>query len=287
MLNRMIGIIILNYNTWDETIECVKSIIQYHDMRDKIIYIVDNNSPNGIEKKQKDFFLDKKNINLIFNKENKGYSAGNNIGLSKAIEDGCDYFLICNSDIVFKDNTIDILRDSINVLPNDVSIVGPRIYNIEDKFQKFMFVIKLTYSVKIKLILSHTPLKIFLKKFLADFYYSNEYFESPKEVFCVMGCCFMISTVGIKCLYPLDENTFLYDEEFIIGCVNELNKLKTYIIPNTKVIHAHGVSTSKSSNKTNIYMIESEQYYLKKYLNTNYFARKFLYFLRLLSKKFS
>ena len=36
-------------------------------------------------------------------------------------------------------------------------------------------------------------------------------------VYHVSGCCFLMNRKAAETLYPLDENTFLYDEELIIG----------------------------------------------------------------------
>ena len=41
----MVGIVILNYNSWDDTRECIKSIQNAEQMLDYRIYLVDNCSP--------------------------------------------------------------------------------------------------------------------------------------------------------------------------------------------------------------------------------------------------
>lgn len=277
----MIGIIILNYNTWGETVDCIKSILKYHSMVDKRIYVVDNNSEIKMEDYHKKFFIETLNIKLILNKENKGYSSGNNIGLKAAIEDGCHFFMICNSDIIFKDNTIDRLKISLEDL-EDTAIVGPRIYNRENRFQKFFCVTTLNFSNKIKLILSHTPLKVLLKKFLESFYFYNESFDKPKKVFAVSGCCFMISKLGMEIIYPLDELSFLYNEEFIMGYKIKNSMKFTYIIPNTKVIHMQGVATQGMTPFSYTHFVNSEQLYIIKYLKINRFETGILYYFRFL-----
>lgn len=42
------GIVILNYNTYDDTMNCVKSIEQYEEGQWYRIYIVDNASVDGL-----------------------------------------------------------------------------------------------------------------------------------------------------------------------------------------------------------------------------------------------
>lgn len=47
-------------------------------------------------------------------------------------------------------------------------------------------------------------------------------------------------------LYPLDENTFLYDEELIIGIRMEQAGLQTWYCGTAVVEHHHGYTTQKT-----------------------------------------
>ena len=46
-MKRSIGIVILNYNTWQETVKVVGEILQQECAHDLFIQVVDNDSPNG------------------------------------------------------------------------------------------------------------------------------------------------------------------------------------------------------------------------------------------------
>ena len=86
-----VAAVILNYNTPQDTVNCVRLLMQEKGVDLKII-IVDNASNNNsveIIKKELD-----QGIILIENKINKGYSAGNNLGLKRAIEEDCKYALV-------------------------------------------------------------------------------------------------------------------------------------------------------------------------------------------------
>lgn len=275
---KLIGIVILNYNTWSETIKCIESITTFSNDENVHIYVVDNYSPQKPTAEELATLQSYKNAEIIFHDKNNGYSAGNNIGLKKALDEGCDYYLISNSDILFVDNSISAMRTFLdeNV---DAGVVGPQIYNVEDKFEPIHMLTKLTGWGKIKNMLTHTPLRVLVKDFEQTFIRDKE-LEAPLKVFGVSGCCFMVSRKCMEQLYPLDERTFLYEEEYIIGALLENLTYNAYVIPGTHVIHAQGLSTGKVSKFSYRCLIESEQIYLRDYLHTNVLVRYILLLIR-------
>ena len=99
----MLGIVIVNYNDWDNLRNCIASVsvdIPYK------IYVVDNDS-------KFDSYVyelnQMQNVVLINSPTNLGYSRANNLGLEKALNDGCDYFLISNTDIIYNSFSISTL----------------------------------------------------------------------------------------------------------------------------------------------------------------------------------
>ena len=67
------GVVILNYINYKDTIECVRSFLRQKDVNLEIV-IIDNGSPNESYKILTEYFKGYKNINIIKNMENKGYS---------------------------------------------------------------------------------------------------------------------------------------------------------------------------------------------------------------------
>ena len=274
----MLGIIILNYNTWKETVDCIQSVLNYPPRCIFKIYVIDNNSSVKLDKKQRQFFEEIENLELILLNNNFGYSAGNNVGIRYAIQDGCKLFLITNSDILFVDNSIQIM---INYIESNhfVGIVGPQIFNGDGEFQPFYLLSKLTGSGKLKNMLLSTPFSIFFQRFKKTFIL-EKLLDQPRKVFSVSGCCFLINRKCLDIIFPLDENTFLYEEEYIIGSKLENSTWEAHIIPFTHVKHLHGISTKGMSPFAYDCFINSEQYYLKNYLKTNIFLRKIIYLVR-------
>ncbi|SDG81982.1 Glycosyltransferase, GT2 family [Selenomonas sp. WCT3] len=281
MNQSMIGIVILNYNTWDLSIKCIKSIKNHTDDLSIRIYLVDNCSTHVPTSSELAFIRE----NGVFIKapKNNGYSAGNNLGLKRAIDDNCDYVMIVNTDVEFCDDSIKVMK--LFLENNDAGIVGPQIYNKENEFMPIYMVNKLTAIGKIKNIFLKTPVRIFFREFERKFICKNE-LEAPLHVFSVSGCCFMIDKYCAQNIYPLDEKTFLYEEEYILGIILEKKDIKAFVIPNTHVIHAHGKSTEQNPLRSYQYFIESEQYYLKEYLHSGMICRYIIYSIRMIVKFF-
>jgi len=90
----------------------------------------------------------------------------------------------------------------------------------------------------------------------------------------------MISNECINEIGLFDENTFLYHEEVILGEVMNQKGFDTYYLTDSVVIHEHGQSTKDLKAFAYTCFVESEIYYLKKYMNENNFKILPLYLIR-------
>lgn len=276
----MVGIIILNYVNWNETIKCIESIKQNENKCNYHIYVVDNASPIPTPEEIKQYYNEPK-ITFIQKKENDGYSAGNNVGIKQAILDGCKEILIANSDIIFNKDSIYNMKKFLNE-NREVGIVGPKVFTPEGHLQKITFAVKTDLKGKYKYLLRKTIFSPMVKSYVDKFSARDKDLTKPFEVHSVHGCCFMMSANCVKDITPLDENTFLYQEELIIGITMEEKGYKTVYLPDSEVVHAHGQSTKHIKAFSYICLVESEFYYFKKYLKTSFIALFPLYLIRTL-----
>ncbi|MBI2140928.1 glycosyltransferase family 2 protein [Candidatus Woesearchaeota archaeon] len=98
MRKPLVSIILLNWNNYDLTKDCLESLekISYQNFK---IVVVDNGSANDAPKLKA---LRKKGFSftLIENSKNLGFAEGNNVGIRRALEDKADYILLLNNDTV-------------------------------------------------------------------------------------------------------------------------------------------------------------------------------------------
>ena len=112
----------------------------------------------------------------------------------------------------------------------------------------------------------YTGLRCFHRKAMNLYQGMGKDADGQYPVYHVSGCCFMMSRNAAETLFPLDENTFLYDEELIIGIKMEQAKLQTWYCGAAVVEHHHGYTTRKNSAFMQKCIQESEQYYCREYL---------------------
>ncbi len=87
------AVVLVNYKGWKDTIVCVNSIKKAKDAPHVIV--VDNASPDDSVKELKKVFPD---LDLIQSQTNIGFSAGNNLGIKKALRMGAKVVYILNND---------------------------------------------------------------------------------------------------------------------------------------------------------------------------------------------
>ena len=92
----MLGIVIANWNGEKLIDECLKSL-ENQSFKAFKLYIIDNNSKDKSKEVIKRY-NEKLNIDLTEMNYNSGFAQANNIGIKKAINDGCQYILTLNND---------------------------------------------------------------------------------------------------------------------------------------------------------------------------------------------
>lgn len=103
----MTSIIIVNYNSYQDTLDCVQSILESVCTELFEIIVVDNASAN--DSWEKLHVLSGKAV-LLRAEENKGYCAGNNIGIRYALERKADFIWILNPDTLIEKDTLQNLN---------------------------------------------------------------------------------------------------------------------------------------------------------------------------------
>ncbi len=89
------GIVVLNWNGLALTRDCINSLLLLSGPR-PTLYVVDNGSTDGSSAALYREFGDK--IVLIANQRNLLYAGGNNVGILRALADGCERVLLLNND---------------------------------------------------------------------------------------------------------------------------------------------------------------------------------------------
>lgn len=237
----MTGIIILNYNTPQDTLKCIDFIMQRTTSEYKI-YVVDNcskdNSVDIIERGT----AENNKVKLIISKINGGYSQGNNLGIKLAVEDGCDKIVVLNPDVEIKDGAIDKMALTMEK-DESIAIVGPKIYK-EDGVVQSLLINGLSFK---KFLFNKQPLRFLYKLFggrkYLDYGHKNINFEQKTQLDgMVSGCCFMARSNYFESIGYFDARVFLYCEEEILWEEVKKRKWKVVYDPDAEVLHYGSLS---------------------------------------------
>lgn len=123
-----VAIILINWNSFELTDECIKSL-------NKVVYtnfdiiVVDNGSGDGSGDKLKS---ENQNIILIKSDTNRGFTGGNNLGLHYSIENDYTYSMLLNNDTCVDP---DFLRPLVNYLDKhpETGAIQPKIFFYHDR----------------------------------------------------------------------------------------------------------------------------------------------------------
>ena len=222
MNDQDITVIITSFHSGEKIFNCIESI-----NKDVKIIVVENSNDQELKEKIQSKY---KNVDCILSKENLGYGAGNNLGLSKVLT---NYALIVNPDVTLENDTINNFFLTINSVKN-FGIIAP----------------------------------ISKDEIYTNFSIDND--KNLKEVESVKGFAMFLSMNNLKEIKFFDENFFLYFEEIDLCKRIRKNDIKIYIDPSIKVNHLGGTSHNSEINKTmelsrNWHWMWSSFYYHKKH----------------------
>ena len=103
-----LSIIIVTYNSENDIKKCIDSIIEKTSSLEYEIVVVDNSSKDNTRKVVKSIMNKYSNISLI-KAENKGFNAGNNIGIKNSTG---KFIALLNPDTILMNNAFKIIIDN-------------------------------------------------------------------------------------------------------------------------------------------------------------------------------
>ncbi len=105
MSHKKVGIVVLNWNSWQDTMNCVSSVQQL-DYLNRSLYVVDNASEDDSEQRLRTW---NPSLRIIQSGGNLGWAGGNNAGIRIARAEGCHHVYLLNSDATVRADTLSLL----------------------------------------------------------------------------------------------------------------------------------------------------------------------------------
>jgi hypothetical protein len=243
-MNTKLAIILVNYKNPDITIDCINSIRKSSYKNYEIIVVDNASKDNSLEKLNK--ITD---IILLKSETNKGFSAGNNIGIRYAIKAGFDYVLLLNNDTIIDKDLLKILMK----------------YASPDK----VLIPKILYFDKPDYIWYDGGKIDYLRGCAKHINMGKKIDEANNNITSVdfaTACCLLLSVTIIKRIGFLPEEYFMYSEDFDYSLNLKRNNIPIKYIPEAKLWHKEGTTSGgKHSLLTIYYSSRNRLYILDKY----------------------
>lgn len=267
---KKIGIVILNYLNYHDTIECIESLKQQTNQSFEII-IVDNDSQNGSYEKLCEQYGSTDAINIIETGKNLGYAKGNNVGIKFGKQKlGLKNILIVNNDVIFTDtNYVDFL---INFdIGGEIGAVGTRIIGVDGLNQNPVYT-PITRKRLVKdaiyftlekwnVLRFYTSLKNKIKPVAEIQSKGTSTEDSENKNYFLHGSAMLLTENFLDEMDGFFPETFLYYEENILAIMMEKLNLKMVYTDGAEIYHKEDQSSALSFGNNpkifNKYLVQS------------------------------
>jgi len=288
----MVAIVILNWNGWEDTMECLESLYQINYSNYKVVLVDNNSSDESILKirdycdgkikiKSKFFEYNKENkpieiieyskeeseskasekgltqnkdhLILIKNDKNYGFAEGNNIGMRYALKAlNADYVLLLNNDTVVDKDFLGKMVNFGEINKNN-GIIGPKIYYYDQPHTIWCIGGKIDWKLARGLHAGTNKV-------------DNGQYNEIKEFDYVSGSAFLIKREVIDKIGLMDEMFFLYFEETDLALRASQNGYKSVYAPEAKIWHKVSKSGGGLSKPIGLYYITRNRWlFMKKW----------------------
>jgi GT2 family glycosyltransferase len=237
-------IIVLSWNQYEFTRECIQSLlrIQYSCK----IVVVDNASVD-----QTPMLLQKEFggvIHIIQNQSNLGFAAGNNVGITFALEHGAEMIMLLNNDTIVTDT---FLEPMVTAMISDSSLaaITPKIL--------FLYQNNKIWSVggDINWLMGAIGNRGFNRLDIGQYDQSRYIDYAP-------GCCLLVSRNAFECVGLLDPHYFAYFEDTDWCLRARAQGYKIFYESHAKIWHIAGASSRTTINKISHGRTSAYVYYL-------------------------
>lgn len=247
--------IILNWNNYDVAHRFLESF-SVAPFPDHEIIVVDNESPTRpTEKLQAEF----PNFTYIYNSENVGIAAGNNLGMKYALAKGAEYIFLFNFDLQIIDSDFFTKMVAHMDVHPEVGMLAPGLLYPDRRPQN---------SVK--------PIPTIWNQFYFDWFFVKKILRRlgyrrvapgrvTRDVEFVMASALLVRRKMVEDIGLEDERFFLAFED-MDWCVRAREKgWRVRYFPEVEIIHLHGAASKALMTNFDYYFGEKLRFFTKHY----------------------
>lgn len=251
-----LSIIIVNWNVANLLKACLDSILTSPTEPDALeIIVVDSASTDdSVTMLKRDY----PQIKLIEQRENVGFTRGNNIGLETSVG---RYILLLNPDTEVLDDALEKMIEYMETHPQ-VGIIGPQTLNSDHTMQST----KRRFPTFLIGIFESTWLQALAPKSILDSYYANDISnDAIADVDWVQGSALMARREVYQKIGELDEGYIMYSEEMDWCKRAKAAGWRVVYFGQAQIIHHGGKSSDQTPARKHIHFQQSKLRYFRKH----------------------
>ncbi len=284
---RNIAVIILNYNTPAMTLKAVQHLRSFGT--ELQIIVVDNCSTDDSKDILQSTLAAEPCVHFVLSATNSGYASGNNIGINYArgLAD-IEYIVIMNPDVIVDISVLAEMKNTLAKNGNIGQITAETYYNgvyriPNDCAWRLPTLRQLLMFSTLPGYVFHGICKLLGVCYNVHESYHFEHYQNKAIAYVevVQGCFFMCKLTTMLDIGMLDDATFLYYEENILGAKIRARHMRNAVLVGHYFQHNHqekDKSLLKAGNKI-FHMTclhNSRKHYIKQYLQCSFVLKKLL-----------
>lgn len=188
---------------------------------------------------------------------NRGYGAGHNIAIRRALQGGTDYHLVMNSDLLFKPSDLRAMLGYMDANPG-IGLLHPRIVDPDGRDQFTARMLPTPFDLIVRRFLPKGAFRRRRSRYLLEHIDHGK----PFDVHYVQGSFMLLRATALERAGLFDERFFMYPEDIDLSRrIAAIGRVTYY--PGATVVHNHRAASYASGKMLLVHMANMARYFNK------------------------
>ena len=229
-----VAAVVLNWNQEQDSTECLASLRAVERVQLRVILVDNGSAPDSVDRLERKF----PEALVIRLSENRGFAAGNNVGIERALKEGATHILLLNNDTLVQPTFLIPLLKGLN--EPSVGVVGPKIYYHPDVTRIWFAGGMIDWP---------TGRQWHLGANETD----DGRWAVPRDVDYVTACCLLAPARLFQEIGGLDERYFIYFEETDWNLRVRARGYRCRYVPDSRIYHKVSQAMKTGSPSSDYY----------------------------------